>query len=114
MIYIIPNFIVCMGKREIRFLKVIADGLGIQIDDSLRSDGPGRSYRKEISMSKLFQMFPDDGAARAWFESVLWPNGQVCPKCSLGDKVRPLTHQPCRIGAPGAGNISASPVHLNG
>ena len=83
----------CMGKREIRFLKAIADGLGIEIDDGLRSDGPGRSYRKGISMSELFQLFPDDEAARAWFESVMWPNGSVCLQCSLGDNVRPSTHK---------------------
>ena len=33
MIYITSNFMSHMGKRETRFLKVMADGLGIQIDD---------------------------------------------------------------------------------
>ena len=87
------NSIPHMGKRETRFLKVIADGLGIRIDDGLGSGGPGRSYRKRISMSELFQLFPDDQTAREWFESVMWPNGPVCPKCSLGDNLRPSTHQ---------------------
>ena len=93
MIYITPNFMSCMGKQETRFLKGIADGLGIEIDDGLGSGGPGRSYRKGISMSKLLQMFPDDETAREWFESAIWPNGPVCPKCSLGDNVRPSTHK---------------------
>ena len=93
LIYITPDFMSCMGKRETRFLKVIADGLGIKVDDDLGSGGPGRSYRKGISMSKLLQMFPDDEAAREWFESVMWPNGPVCPKCGTGDNIRPSTHK---------------------
>ena len=35
-----------MGKHETQFLKKIADGLDIRIDDGLGSGGPGRSYRK--------------------------------------------------------------------
>ena len=30
----------CMGKREIQFLRTIADGLSIGIDDGLGSGGP--------------------------------------------------------------------------
>ena len=82
-----------MGKRERQFLKMIADGLGIKIDDGPGSGGPGRSYRKGISMSELFQMFPDDKIARVLFESVMWPNDPVCPKCGSGDNVRPSTHK---------------------
>ena len=89
MIYITPNFMSCMGKQQIRFLKKIADGLGIEIDDGLRSGVPGRSYRKGISMSG---MVPNDKTAREWFESAMWPNGPVCPKCGSGDNVRPSTH----------------------
>ena len=83
----------CMGKQEIQFLKMIAYGLGIEIDDGQGSDGPGRSYRKGISMGELFQLFSDDEAARAWFKSVMWPNGPVCPKCGSGDNIRPSTHK---------------------
>ena len=66
-----------IGKQEIQFLKKIADGLGIGIDDGLGSGGPGRSYRRGISMSELLQIFPDDKTAREQFESVMWPNGPV-------------------------------------
>ncbi len=31
-------------------------------------------------------MFNDDAAARAYLESVLWPNGPVCPHCSTVNK----------------------------
>ena len=41
----------------------------------------GKEYRKGISLRELFEMFPDEGAARKWFESVRWPNGRVCAKC---------------------------------
>ena len=64
MIYIALNFMSRMGKRETQFLRTIADGLGIEIDDGLRSGGPGRSYRKGISISELLQMFSDDKTAR--------------------------------------------------
>ena len=70
MIYITPKFVSCMGKREIQFLEKIADSLGVKIDGSRRSGGPGMSYRKGISMSELLQIFPDGETAREWFESI--------------------------------------------
>ena len=29
--------------------------------------GPGKAHRKGIGVIELFQMFPDDNAARDWF-----------------------------------------------
>ena len=43
--------------------------------------GPGRDYREGISLVQLIEMFPDDEAARKWFEERLWPNGPRCPRC---------------------------------
>lgn len=43
--------------------------------------GPGRSYRKGISLIELFEMFPDNSAAQKWFEKVIWKDGRVCPYC---------------------------------
>jgi transposase-like protein len=44
--------------------------------------GPGRSHREGISVIKLFQMFPDDATAEAWFTKIRWPNGQIaCHHC---------------------------------
>ena len=43
--------------------------------------GPGKSDRRGISLLELTRMFPDDHAARVWFESVRWPNGRRCPRC---------------------------------
>ena len=46
---------------------------------------PGRSDREGISLIQLFEMFPDDATAEAWFVAQRWPNGIACPHCgSLG------------------------------
>ncbi|MCY4192067.1 MAG: IS1595 family transposase, partial [Rhodospirillaceae bacterium] len=62
--------------------------------------GPGKSHRKGISLVKLLRMFPDDDAARKWFESKLWPHGPHCPKCGSSNvqsniKHKTMTHR-CR------------------
>ena len=41
----------------------------------------GKHYRQGISLLKLFEMFPDEAAARSWFESIRWPEGRTCAKC---------------------------------
>ena len=43
--------------------------------------GPGKSYRAGMSLVEFARTFPDDDAARIWFESVFWPAGPVCPHC---------------------------------
>ncbi len=45
---------------------------------------PGKHFRKGIPLAKLFQMFPDDQTAEAWFVSVRWPDGIHCPFCDSG------------------------------
>lgn len=43
---------------------------------------PGRSDREGISVMQLFQMFPDETAARKWLENIRWPDGERhCPHC---------------------------------
>ena len=46
-----------------------------------KKSGPGRSERKGVSLRELFELFPDDRAAEAWFESRRWKNGVYCPDC---------------------------------
>ena len=41
----------------------------------------GRTERSGISLTQLFEMFPDEDAARAWFEDAIWPNGRACGRC---------------------------------
>lgn len=38
--------------------------------------------RSTISTFKLFETFPDEGSARVYLESRLWPNGVTCPECN--------------------------------
>ena len=61
---------------------------------------PGKAHRECISLTKLFKMFPDDEAARRWFEKRMWPDGPYCPRCGstnvqAGIKHKTMTHR-CR------------------
>lgn len=42
---------------------------------------PGKSHREGISLMQLAEMFPDENAAREWFEAQIWPEGRHCPRC---------------------------------
>ena len=62
--------------------------------------GPGKANREGISLTKLIRMFPDDDAARAWFEKQIWRAGPHCPHCGslnvqCGIKHKTMTHR-CR------------------
>ena len=47
---------------------------------------PGKAYRKGITIIELAQMFPDEEAARKWFEEIIWPDGlRYCPECGSVD-----------------------------
>lgn len=46
-----------------------------------KQKAPGKSYRKGLSVFELFEMFPDEAAARQWFEGVRWANGRYCGHC---------------------------------
>ena len=61
---------------------------------------PGKSDREGISLVKLMRMFPNDDAARRWFEKKIWPQGPHCPKCGSFNvqsniKHKTMTHR-CR------------------
>ena len=62
---------------------------------------PGKSDRKGISLFELQQLFPNEEAARKWFESIIWPDGPQCPHCGSLD-ARPRKNQkpmPYRCGS---------------
>lgn len=42
---------------------------------------PGRCDRESISIMELFDMFPDEQAARNWIEGLFWLQGRHCPHC---------------------------------
>ena len=41
----------------------------------------GKSDRKGITVLELADRFPDEQAARDWFERQIWPDGRNCPHC---------------------------------
>jgi transposase-like protein len=44
-------------------------------------------------------IFHDDNAARAYLETVLWPQGPVCPRCGvMGDRITKMTGKSLRPG----------------
>ena len=44
--------------------------------------GPGKSFRKGVSLIEIMDMFPDEDTAAVWFESIYWPDGQLsCLRC---------------------------------
>ena len=47
-----------------------------------QTKAPGRSHRKGITLIQLGDMFPDESAAREWFERIMWPEDErPCPRC---------------------------------
>lgn len=42
---------------------------------------PGKHYRQGISLFQLQRMFPNERAARSWFERTLWGEERHCPRC---------------------------------
>lgn len=36
-----------------------------------------------MTLNDLHKQFPNEEAARAWFERARWPDGPVCPRCGL-------------------------------
>ena len=46
------------------------------------ANAPGKSHRTGITLIQLAEMFPDEAAARSWFEAILWPTDErACPRC---------------------------------
>lgn len=43
--------------------------------------------KSTISTFELFQMFPDQESARAYFEGRRWPDGAICPACGERERI---------------------------
>lgn len=41
----------------------------------------------DLTLLEIMRRFSTDEAARAYFESVRWPNGPVCPHCGSGEHI---------------------------
>ncbi len=70
---------------------------------SMRKEkAPGRSDRKGLTITELFDIFPTDEAAEKWFEEQRWPNGINCPDCEskrysrVNHKTMPYRCKDCR------------------
>ena len=64
---------------------------------------PGRAHRAGITLLQLAEMFPDEAAAREWFEAILWPTGErACQRCGslntheASHKTMPYRCRDCR------------------
>ena len=55
---------------------------------------PGKHFREGISLIGLFQKFPDDATAEAWFEKNRWGEAgkpSHCPKCGSTEKMKQVS-----------------------
>src|SRR5712664_3627956 len=43
--------------------------------------------RSTISTFQLFELFPNQQAARKYLEVRLWPSGAMCPACKTGKRI---------------------------
>ena len=55
---------------------------------------PGRHEREGMTTREIFEMFPDDGAAEKWFESIVWDEGRFCPHCGSLDTIERKSRKP--------------------
>ena len=56
--------------------------------------GPGKWFRKGISLVEVVRLFPDDPAAGEWFAAMRWPDGPQCPHCASRNVLSGAAH-PC-------------------
>ena len=66
-----------------------------------RTKAPGRNEREGLTILELFDMFPNDQAARKWFEDTRWEHGRFCPLCGSVETIhipreKPLPYY-CRV-----------------
>ena len=53
----------------------------------IKRNGPGKSFRRGISLIQAVRRFSDPARAEAWFVETRWPDGAVCPFCDRQDRV---------------------------
>ena len=77
---------------------------------SKKQNGPGKSYRKGMSLVEAVNKFSDEKEAERWFVQTRWPDGLVCVFCgSLDDVYEVKSRKPQAVtDAEPATNISAS------
>ena len=61
----------------------------------MAQSGPGKHYRRGVSMMEIADMFSTEASATRWFESWLWPDGEIaCMKCGSLNAYRVKTGKP--------------------
>lgn len=56
--------------------------------------GPGKAFRRGLSLKELFDHFPDNATAEAWFVEQRWDGGNpVCPACGHHDVQTGAAHK---------------------
>lgn len=58
----------------------------------MAQNAPGKHFRKGMSLTQLFAMFPDNQTAEKWFEECRWADGITCAHCG-SDKVINAKHK---------------------
>ena len=77
-----------------RILETTSSNWRINIHDKLTYDvyliaSSGRSYRKEITLLELGNMFPNEESACKWFEGIHWPDSELfCLRCGSENMYR--------------------------
>ena len=61
---------------------------------------PGRAERVGLSLEQLFDLVPDEDAARTWFEDVRWVDGRYCPHCEEENTKRVKNNKPMPYWCP--------------
>ena len=54
---------------------------------------PGKAFRDGLSLVDLIRMFPDDDAARTWFEAARWGGRPFCPYCGSENVQSNIAHK---------------------
>ena len=57
------------------------------------TNGPGKAFRKGMSLIEIIALFPDDDAAGKWFEGVRWGGKPSCPYCGSLDVLTGAKHK---------------------
>jgi transposase-like protein len=55
--------------------------------------GPGKHYRKGLTLMDVICTFPDNATAEAWIARIRWPDGPECPRCGCANVQHPTTHK---------------------
>ena len=59
----------------------------------MAKSAPGKHYRKGLTLTALFDKFPDDKTAEAWFAAQRWGGTPTCPHCGCDNVQTGAAHK---------------------